>query len=178
MPGLTTSSMHDARDAEDQRLLDAGELSLLVESYYGVMLDRCRARVWPEADAIGVAAEVAIRLLSELKRGRRYRVPFRVVVHKVIGWKIQEHFSPARVKEVELEEWLQEASTESQSELEPDAGFDALLEGLTELEQEVLRLRYADDLGFQEIATKLDKEPNAVHQIHHRALTKLRGAAA
>jgi hypothetical protein len=34
---LTTSSMHDARDAEDRRLLDAGELSLLVESYYGVM---------------------------------------------------------------------------------------------------------------------------------------------
>ena len=178
MPGLTTSSMHDARDAEDQRLLDAGELSLLVESYYGVMLDRCRARVWPEDDAIAVAAEVAIRLLSELKRGRRYRVPFRVVVHKVIGWKIQEHFSPAKVKEVELEEWLQEASTESQSELEPDAGFDALLAGLTELEQEVLRLRYADDLGFQKIATKLDKEPNAVHQIHHRALTKLRRAAA
>ena len=178
MAELTTSSMHDARDAEDRRLLEAGELSLLVESYYGVMLDRCRARVWPEADAIAVAAEVAIRLLSELKRGRRYRVPFRVVVHKVIGWKIQEHFSPAKVKEVELEEWLQEASTESQSEVEPDAGFDALLEGLTGLEQEVVRLRYADDLGFQEIAARLDKEPNAVHQIHHRALTKLRGAAA
>ena len=178
MPELTTSSMHDARDAEDQRLLDAGEFTLLVESYYGVMLDRCRARVWPEADAIAVAAEVAIRLLSELKRGRRYRVPFRVVVHKVIGWKIQEHFSPAKVKEVELEEWLQEASTESQSELEPDAGFDALLAGLTELEQEVLRLRYADDLDFQEIAKKLGKEPNAVHQIHHRALTKLRSGAS
>jgi RNA polymerase sigma factor (sigma-70 family) len=170
--------MHDARDAEDRRLLEAGELSLLVESYYGVMLDRCRARVWPEADAIAVAAEVAIRLLSELKRGRRYRVPFRVVVHKVIGWKIQEHFSPAKVKEVELEEWLQEASTESQSEVEPDGGFDALLEGLTELEQEVLRLRYADDLDFRDIGKRLDKEPNAVHQIHHRALTKLRGAAA
>ncbi len=79
--------MHDARDAEDKRLLETGELTLLVESYYGVMLDRCRARVWPEDGAIAVAAEVAIRLLSELKRGRRYRVPFRVVVHKVIGWK-------------------------------------------------------------------------------------------
>ena len=29
--------MHDARDAEDTRLLEAGEFSLLVESYYGVM---------------------------------------------------------------------------------------------------------------------------------------------
>ena len=170
--------MHDARDAEDTRLLEAGEFSLLVESYYGVILDRCRARVWPEADAIAAAAEVAIRLLSELKRGRRYRVPFRVVVHKVIGWKIQEHFEPCKVQEVELEEWLKEASTDSETELEGDFGFEALLEGLTELEQEVMRLRYVDDLDFQEIATRLGKEPNAVHQIHHRALTKLRRDAA
>jgi hypothetical protein len=77
--------MHDARDAEDTRLLAAGEYSALVESYYGVMLDRCRTRVWPEPDGIAVAAEVAIRLLSELERGRRHLVPFRVVVHKVIG---------------------------------------------------------------------------------------------
>ncbi len=166
--------MHDARDAEDQRLLEAGEFSLLVESYYGVILDRCRARVWPEADAIGVAAEVAIRLLSELKRGRRYRVSFRVVVHKVIGWKIKEHFAPAKAQEVELDEWLKEASTDSSSELVADSGFESLVQELTELEQEVMRMRYADYLDFPEIARKLDKEPNAVHQIHHRALTKLR----
>ncbi len=49
-----------------------------------------------------------------------------------------------------------------------------MLEGLTELEQEVLRLHYDDDLDFQEIAARLGKEPNAVHQIHYRALTKLR----
>jgi len=170
--------MHDARDAEDTRLLEAGEFSLLLESYYGVTLSRCRARVWPEADALAVAAEVAIRLLSELKRGRRYRVPFRVVVHKVIGWKIKEHFAPAKAQEVELEEWLREASTESTTELVRDSGFEVLVEGLTELEQEVMRLRYRDDLDFQEIGRRLDKEPNAVHQIHHRALTKLRRDAA
>ncbi len=175
---MTLSSMHDARDAEDTRLLEAGEFSLLVESYYGVILDRCWARVWPEADALAVAAEVAIRLLSELKRGCRYRVPFRVVVHKVIGWKIGEHFSPAKAQEVKLEGWLSEASTDSATEVEQGTGFEALLEGLTELEREVVRLRYVDDLDFQEIATRLGKEPNAVHQIHHRALTKLRRDAA
>ena len=169
--------MHDARDAEDQRLLDAGEVSLLVESYYGVILDRCRARVWPEADAVAVAAEVAIRLLKELKRGRRYRVPFRVVVHQVIGWKINEHFAPRKLQEVKLEEWLEEASTEGTSELEDESSFEAMLESLTELEQTVLRLRYAEQLEIPEIAERMDKEPNAVHQIHHRALTKLRRAA-
>ncbi|MBA3402246.1 MAG: hypothetical protein H0U05_09715, partial [Actinobacteria bacterium] len=45
MSKVTTSSMHDARDAEDTRLLEAGELGLLVESYYGVIIDRCRVKV-------------------------------------------------------------------------------------------------------------------------------------
>jgi RNA polymerase sigma factor (sigma-70 family) len=169
--------MHDARDEEDRRLLRTGEYTMLVEGYYGVILGRSRAGTKTEADAIAVAGEVVIRLLSELKRGRRYRVPFRVVVHKVIGWKLNEHFEPRKVSEVELEDWLDCASEDATSAIDPDAPFDDLVAPLTELEQEVLRLRYVDDLDFTAIAEQLGKEPNAVHQIHHRALTKLRRAA-
>lgn len=103
MSELTVSSVHERRDAEDRRLLEAGDFTLLVESYYGVILDRCRASMWPEDWAITVAAEVAIRLLSELKRGRRYNVPFRVVVHQVIGWTAKEHYR--RRQEAKLAEW-------------------------------------------------------------------------
>lgn len=170
--------MHDARDVEDTRLLDAGEIKLLVESYYGVIIERCRIPVRSEDKALDVAHEVVVRLLSELKRGRRYRVPFRVVVHQVIRWKIKEHFEPRKIQEVELDEWLALASNESSAELEADEGFETFLAPLSELEREVLRLRYVDDLDFGEIAVRLDKEPNAVHQIHHRALTKLRKEAA
>jgi RNA polymerase sigma factor (sigma-70 family) len=170
--------MHDARDADDTRRLEAGEYSALVESYYGVILDRVRVKVWREDGAIAVAAEVAIRLLSELKRGRRYRVPFRVVVHQVITWKVKEHFAPAKVTEVELDDWLAVASTESTDEIDPDDPFESWIAPLTELERAVLRLHYVEDLDFGEIARVLGKEPNAVHQIHHRALTKLRREAA
>ena len=168
--------MHDARDAEDTRLLEAGEYGLLVEGYYGVILDRCAAGV-RRGDPVDVAHEVVVRVLGELKRGRSYRVPFRVVVHQVITWKIKEHFGAAKATEVELEDWMHEASTEGTRPLEEllaDQGFEALLQHLTELEQEVVRLRYGDDLDFGEIAERLGKEPNAVHQIHFRALAKLR----
>ena len=37
--------MHDARDAEDTRLLEAGEIGLLVEGYLGVIYDRCRLKL-------------------------------------------------------------------------------------------------------------------------------------
>lgn len=170
--------MHDARDAEDTRLLEAGEYSALVESYYGVMLDRARLKLRSEAEQTAVAAEAAIRLLSELERGRRYRVPFRVVVHQVIGWKIREHFARGQVQEVELEEWLAAASVDSARELEDASSFESWLEGLSELEQTVVRLHYVDCLDFKEIAARLGKEPNAVHQIHFRALSKLRRKAA
>jgi len=169
--------MHDARDAEDTRLLEAGEKGLLVRGYYGVIIDRCRLKVRDPERALDVAHEVVVRLMSELARGRRYRVPFRVVVHKVIEWKVKEHFQSLRYDE-ELDEWLRRASADSDEPLEGDDGFRALLDGLTELEQAVLRLRYDEDLDFGEIARRLGKEPNAVHQIHFRALRKLRGRAA
>ncbi len=51
--------MHDARDAEDTRLLEAGEFGLLVESYYGVIIDRCRVKVRNDAGAIDVAHDVS-----------------------------------------------------------------------------------------------------------------------
>jgi RNA polymerase sigma factor (sigma-70 family) len=166
--------MHDARDAEDTRLFALGEHSALVESYYGVILDRCAVKLRTEYEQTEVAAEVVIRLLSELKRGRRYRVPFRVVVHKVIDWKVKEHFAPSKLSEVEIEEWMHELSTEGTLPLGDEDAFEALLTGLTELEQQVVRMRYNEDLDFGEIARRLGKEPNAVHQIHFRALEKLR----
>ncbi len=170
--------MHDARDAEDIRLLEAGEIGLLLESYLGVIYDRCLVKVRDRDQGADVAQNVYERLFGELKRGRRYRVPFRVVVHQVIKWKVQEHFQTIRY-DVELEDWLAQASTESSGSLEADAGFDAMLERLTELEAEVIRLHYGDaDLDFQEIARRLEREPNAVHQIHYRALAKLRKRAA
>jgi RNA polymerase sigma factor (sigma-70 family) len=174
----TVSSMHDARDAEDQRLLEAGEYSALLESYYGAIVRRCQARVHDER-ALDVAGEVVVRLLSELKRGRRYRVPFRVVVHQVTSWKIKEHFAGDGVSEVELEDWMREASSEGTGPIEglmAGQGFEALLEGLSELEKQVVSWHYGDDLDFAEIAGRLDKAPNAVHQIHFRALAKLRKA--
>jgi hypothetical protein len=34
-----------------------------------------------------------VRLWSELRQGKAYSVPFRVVVHKVIGWTLSDYFA-------------------------------------------------------------------------------------
>ena len=94
--------MHDARDAEDTRLLAAQEFNLLLEGYFESIILRCRVRCRTEDDALDCAQSVALRLLSELKRGRRYSVPYRVVVHKVIEWTTKGFYERGRAILVEL----------------------------------------------------------------------------
>jgi RNA polymerase sigma factor (sigma-70 family) len=166
------SSMHDARDAEDNRLLASGEYSLLVQSYYGLILGRCRARIWDEADAIGVAAEVVIRLLNELKRGRRYTVPFRVVVNQVVTWKLKEHFAARSVEEVELGDAA--APDEAFAAFEAEHDLRLLLNGLPAREREVALLRVGSGLAPDRIAAELGITRNNVDQAWHRAKAKLR----
>jgi RNA polymerase sigma factor (sigma-70 family) len=170
--------MHDARDAEDKRLLDAGEHQLLVESYYGVILDRCRARVRNEGDAVDVAAEVVIRLLGELKRGKTYAVPFRVVVHQVTSWKIKEFFTPGRVTEVELNELLGGSHDGGFASVESDFDLERLFAELPPRDHEIATLRWRKGMEIEEIAANLSLKRNAVDQSLHRTVVWLRGRAA
>ena len=170
--------MHDARDAEDKRLFEAGEFPLLLESYYGVILDRCRARVRNEGDAVGVAAEVVIRLLTELKRGKTYAVPFRVVVHQVTSWKIKEFFTPGRVTEVELDELLGGSHDGGFASVESDFDLERLFAELPPRDQEIATLRWRKSMEIGEIAANLSLKRNAVDQSLHRTVVWLRGRVA
>src|SRR5690348_47544 len=163
--------MHDARDAEDKRLLEAGDYARLVESYYGVIVKRCQARTKSDGDAFDVAAEVVIRLLSELKAGKRYAVPFRVVVHKVIGWKLAEHFG-GRSHDAKLGDDLADDGAFESADEQRDVM--TLLDGLPQREREVAGLRVVAGLDPASIAAKLGISRNNVDQAWHRAKKKLR----
>ena len=165
---------HHETDAEDARLLESGDHQALWQHYLGVVLDRCRARL-PAQDADDVAANVALRILEELERGRRYRHPFRVIVHMVTTWKIREHFEPQKWQAVELDERL--ASDDPLRGLDEDLDFatdvEHLLGGLAAREHEVALLRIFGGLTTTEIATRLGIERNNVDQAWNRAKRKL-----
>jgi RNA polymerase sigma factor (sigma-70 family) len=163
--------MHDARDAEDKRLLEAGEYARLVESYYGVIVKRCQARTKSDGDAFDVATDVVIRLLGELKAGKRYGVPFRVVVHKVIGWKLADHFA-GRSRDAGLGDDVVDDGAFDSADEQQD--LMTLLEGLPHREREVAGLRIVAGLEPTAIAARLGISRNNVDQAWHRAKRKLR----
>ena len=163
--------MHDAQDAEDQRLLEAGDYQQLVESYYAVIIKRCQARTRNDTDAWDIASEVVVRLLTELKAGKRYPVPFRIVVHKVISWKIAEHFATPLVSADPPEQPVEEHGFD---DVDQRHDLTALLSDLPPRERDVALLRILGGLEPDEIAGQLAVTRNNVDQAWHRAKQKLR----
>ena len=95
MSDATQLSMRDARDAEDERLLDEGEINLLLAGWFETIRDPCVARM---RGPVGedVAQAVCERLWRELKAGKHRdgRYPFRVIVHSVITWVCKGWYEP------------------------------------------------------------------------------------
>jgi RNA polymerase sigma factor (sigma-70 family) len=163
--------MAHARDAEDIQLLEAGKHGDLLTAYYPVVLERLRLRL-PEPDAYEVAQRVFERLLRELTRGRTYAVPFRVVVHKVVEWKLKEFWQGRR--DVSLPEDWDNEGPDPFREVEEEQDLRALFGDLPERARQVAELRWLEGLEIDEIARRLELDRNAVDQALHRARAALR----
>ena len=59
MSGVTAVSMYDARDEEDKRLLEAGQIDLLLAGWYETIVGRCVAKMRGPAgyDVVQVVCE-------------------------------------------------------------------------------------------------------------------------
>ena len=80
-------------DGADALLLARGDHARLLAKYEPIIIGRCVARLHGHADAEDVAQDAKLRLFRELQAGKTYPVPFRVVVHKVVGWTIDDYFA-------------------------------------------------------------------------------------
>jgi RNA polymerase sigma factor (sigma-70 family) len=157
------------RDAEDDALLAAGRHADLLAAYYPVILARLRLRL-PEFDVGDVAHAVVERLLRELRRGRTYRVPYRVVVHKVVDWKLREHWGEPADDPLPPDP---PATDDPLGDAETRIGLEQMIAMLPPREAEVMRLRLLEGLEIAEIAERLGMTRNAVDQAIHRARRRL-----
>jgi len=164
--------MPHVRDAEDALNLQTGDFAALLAPYLEIIHQRCLIAV-RDGQGEDVAQNVYLRLLKEHQAGRRYRVPYRVVVHKVVDWTVKEHFA-GRPTDVALPEgWDPVDESDPYAEVD-DSDLDALWADLAEGDRRVLDLRYVQGLEIDEIAERLGKTRNAVDQALHRAHDKLR----
>lgn len=173
MPDATQLSMRDARDAEDKRLLETGEIDLLlagwVEPIRGICVARMRGPVGED-----VAQAVCERLWRELKAGRHRdgRHPFRVIVHSVVRWVCSGWHEPGWYESEYLEP--DGAAPDEAEAVVVDLTLEQFVDTLPAGDGAVASLYYLEGLEPGEIAERLERKPNAVYQAISRSKAKLR----
>jgi len=161
------------KDAFDREQLAAGRIEVLLAKYRPIILGRCIAGLKGHPDAEDVAQDVYLRLLSEFHRGKRYPgVPYRVVVHQVIGWTLKDFFAERPTGTPLPDELDSAAPDDDLSRFTLESVFESLPEG----DRAVLTLRYIAGLEPAQIAEQLGKQPNAVYQSLHRGHKALKEA--
>ncbi len=165
--------MHHARDAEDKRLLETGEHKLLLSAYFDPVRERCFLRLRDRAAGEEAAQQVFVRLFEELRRGRTYPVPYRVVVWKVVEWTLGGFWHGAKDDATLPEDW-DLAAPDAYAGWEADHDLALLFADLPPRERDVLDLRYREGLAPEQIAERLGMTRNAVDQALHRGHLKLR----
>jgi RNA polymerase sigma factor (sigma-70 family) len=160
--------MHDARDVEDKRLLEAGEHKLLLAGYFHAVRERCFLRLRDRDAGDEAAQHVFERLAVELARGRAYAVPFRVVVHMVTEWTLRG-FYPAVKRDDSLPEGWDPEAPDAFERVDARLDLDLLLAGLPERQRQVAELLYREGLSHEQIAERLGLKRNAVDQALHNA---------
>jgi RNA polymerase sigma factor (sigma-70 family) len=170
--------MHDARDAEDKRLLEAGEHTQLLENYVYLVQEWVSLRVRHRGAADEIVQRVFLRLARELARGRTYSVPFRVVVWKVVNWTVRG-FEWSPKQEAELPDNLDVLAPDELEEWAAEHDLRVLIADLPDRDREVLDLVYREGLSPEQVGERLGITRNAVDQAvwrgHRRVREKLAG---
>ena len=146
--------MHHARDAEDKRLLETGEHKLLLSAYFDPVRERCFLRLRDRAAGEEAAQQVFVRLLEELRRGRTYPVPYRVVVWNVVSWTARGYEWTAKEGATLPESW-DAAAPDEYEEWEAKHDLGTWIGDLPDREREVLDLLHREGLSPQQVAEKL-----------------------
>jgi len=168
-------AMTHETDRRDARLLAAGKLDELFAIYRPILMARARLRRLSEAEADDVVQNAMFRVFSELRRGRDYACPIRVVFHMVLQWCVGDFLGiSVRHRVVPLSEC---------DVIAPDVDVDRLVErdllvralaGLPPRERHVCYLYFMADMAPKEIARTLGMTRNAVDQAIFRARRRLR----
>jgi RNA polymerase sigma-70 factor (ECF subfamily) len=185
------SSEPDGSDAvpqEDDRSLvdrakagDQSALGQLFDRHYDRVYRYIRFKVGLEQDAEDLAQEVFLRMYQALERYQYRGVPFRAFLMQVAANLVNDFYrkrgSGLRAASLESNEIDVAGSDDPAEMVLTQASFAEVvgaMSSLTELEREVIQLRYAAELSIAETAAVTGKNENNIKQLTFKALGKLR----
>lgn len=161
--------MHYARDAEDKRLLEAGDHRQLLENYFYLVEEWAYLRTRDRDAADEVTQRTLLRLQEELAHGKQYNVPFRVVVWKVVKWTAAGYDWRTKPDRTLPEDWDLRDDDDPLEHWMAEQDMRALIAELPAGQRIVAELIHLDGRSHQQVAQQLGITRNAVDQRLHNS---------
>lgn len=174
-------------EVDERELIDragAGDIDAqarLFDEHYPHVYRYLRTRLQEPADAEDLAQDVFMRMLDALPRYSHRGVPFISWLMRIASNRAKDYYrerGPARTMSL-AEDLEVETGDDPAEQVELQlsiAEISGAMQHLTELERDVIRLRYAAELSIAETAAALEKSENNIKQLTYKGLAKLRKA--
>lgn len=176
-----TPPLNAVNDEELARLAQNGRQDAFIqlyERYFQAVLARVRFRV-PESDAEDVTQEIFIAVLRSLEKFKG-QSKFSTWLWSVTNNKIVDYYRANRSRKYEQDEYEEAMKHKSVSRTAEDetsreelAAVRDALQTLPQRYQEVIFMRFVDDMPFKDIALQTGQSLEAVKSLFRRSVSAL-----
>ncbi|MBW4439286.1 MAG: RNA polymerase sigma factor [Pleurocapsa minor GSE-CHR-MK-17-07R] len=159
---------------------DEEAIVAIYHHYFDPVYQFCRLRVGDTHAVQDLTSEVFVRFIRALKKDKAPHTSLRAWIFRVARNLIYDHYGrrEAELPESTLEQWVStDMSTDPETEALrriQSARARRAIAMLAPAQQEVLLLRFDQQLSLQETADIMDKQVNAIKALQFRAVNTLR----
>ena len=159
--------------------LDPGALAELYDRYFDGIYRYAYTRIGHQADAEDLTEQVFLKMVDSIQSYRpRKGAGFSSWLYRIAHNLVVDRYRRAGREAVALADHLEDRTPRTNPELMFQTSedrrrlFDAMQQ-LTPEQQQLIALRFIDNLDVDEVAHIMKRRPGAVHSMQHRALASL-----
>jgi len=158
--------------------LDPGALAELYDRHFDGIYRYLYTRVRHQADAEDLTEQVFLKMVDSLPRYRPRGVAFSSWLYRIAHNMLVDRYRRSGRNPVELTEQVRDSRPQGDPAAMAQNSEDRrrLLEAMRRLtpeQQQVIAMRFIDNLDVDEIARLTRRRPGAIHSMQHRALASL-----
>lgn len=159
--------------------LDAGALAELYDRYFDGIYRYAYTRIGHQADAEDLTEQVFLKMVDSIQSYRpRKGAGFSSWLYRIAHNLVVDRYRRAGRETLSLADQVEDPAPQTNPELVLQSSEDRrhLYEAIQQLtleQQQLVALRFIDNLDVEEVARIMKRRPGAIHSMQHRALASL-----
>ena len=160
------------------RALDPGALAEIYDRYFDAIYRYVYTRVGHQADAEDLTEQVFLRMLDAIGNYRPRGIAFSSWLYRIAHNLLVDRYRRSGRETVQLQDSVRDQGAHA----DPETAFQSsqdhqrlywAIQQLTPEQQQVITLRFIENLEVAQIAQIMKRRPGAIHSMQHRALASL-----